>query len=78
MTEVLLTSFYVYISIQWGRYIAQIIKRIKPESSIASLWFWGIVNAIGFPISLNVALYNLVHGKHDKHFAEVKLWAPQD
>jgi len=65
MIEVLFISLYIWLSIQWGWFTALVNMRIHSKSKII---FWGIVNAIGFPISFNIALYNLYHGNHDKHF----------
>lgn len=71
MIEILQLSIYMYLSILWGLFTLGINKRIHPEMSGFKLLVWMIINTLAFPISLNIAVYNLLHGIHNKHFSKL-------
>ena len=67
-------TLFIYFSagVLWGVFAANMQNKVYPYSSSWLVALVLLLNAVVWPISMMIAIHNLVSGKHDKYFVATK------
>jgi len=67
-------TLFIYFSagVLWGVFAANMQSKVHPYSSSWLVALVLLLNALGWPIAMMIAIHHLMSGKHDKYFVATK------
>jgi len=68
--EYIIICLYAHASISWGLFAFVMNTKVRPDATAQKNIFCFLINFIGMPIAITVAVLMVAGGKHDKYFVK--------